>query len=193
MAGIQNPRKILGREPTLGNQAIEVLVVGPLKTEITAADVVDGLVVNHEGAIRVLQSGVGREDRVVGLYHGCSGLWGGIDAELQLALLSVVDGEAFHEQSSETRARAATEGVEDQEALETNAVVGDASNLVQDLVDQLLANGIVATGVVIGSILLAGNHLLRVEEAAIRAGAHLVDDIGLEIAVDGTRDVLALT
>jgi hypothetical protein len=34
--------------------------------------------------------------------------------------------------------------------------------------------------------------VLGVEERAVRAGADLVDDVGLEIGVDGTRDVLAL-
>jgi hypothetical protein len=50
----------------------------------------------------------------------------------------------------------------------------------------------VATSVVVGSILLARDHQLRVEQAAVRAGADLVDDIRLKIAVDGTGDVLAL-
>ena len=34
-----------------------------------SADVVDGLVVHHEGAVGVLEGGVGREDRVVRLDH----------------------------------------------------------------------------------------------------------------------------
>jgi hypothetical protein len=32
-----------------------------------------------------------------------------------------------------------------------------------------------------------------VEEGAVRAGADLVDDVGLKIGVDGTGDILALT
>jgi hypothetical protein len=50
----------------------------------------------------------------------------------------------------------------------------------------------VATGVVVRGILLSTDHLLGVEERAVRAGADLVDDIGLEIGVDGTGNVLAL-
>ena len=34
------------------------------------ADVVDGLVVHHEGTVRVLQGGVGAQGGVVGLHHG---------------------------------------------------------------------------------------------------------------------------
>ena len=37
--------------------------------QVFPADVVDGLVVHHEGAVGVLEGGVGREDRVVRLDH----------------------------------------------------------------------------------------------------------------------------
>src|ERR1700743_214000 len=55
--------------PTLCDQAVQVLVVGALNVQIAAADVVDGFVVNHEAAVRVLQRGVGRQDGVVRLDH----------------------------------------------------------------------------------------------------------------------------
>lgn len=177
---------------TLSDQAVQVLVVGALDAEVATADVVDGLVVDHEGAVAVLKGGVGGEDGVVGLDDGGGDLRSRVDAELELALLAVVDGQTLHEESTETRAGTTTEGVEDEETLETRAVVGDVADLVEDLVNELLADGVVATSVVVGSILLAGDHLLGVEEGAVRTGADLVDDIGLEIAVDGTRDVLAL-
>jgi hypothetical protein len=83
--------------------------------------------------------------------------------------------------------------VEDEETLQTGAVVGNAADLVEDLVDELLSDGVVTTGVVVRGILLACDHLLGVEEGAVRAGANLVDDVGLKIGVDGTGDILALT
>ena len=60
-------------------------------------------------------------------------------------------------------------------------------------VDDLLAHGIVATGVVVGGILLAGDELLRVVQLAVGAGAHLVADAGLKVDEDGTGHVLAST
>ena len=177
---------------TLSDQTVQVLVVGTLNAEVAAADVVDGLVVDHEGAVGVLKSGVGGEDGVVGLDNGGGDLRSRVDTELELALLAVVDGETLHEEGTETGTGTTTEGVEDEEALETIAVVGDVAHLVEDLVDELLANGVVTTGVVVGGILLAGDHLLRVEEGAVGAGADLIDDVGLEIAVDGAGHVLAV-
>jgi hypothetical protein len=177
---------------TLSDQTVQVLVVGTLNAEVAAADVVDGLVVDHEGAVGVLKCGVGGEDGVVGLDNGGGDLRSRVDAELKLALLAVVNGEALHEEGTETGTGTTTEGVEDEEALETRAVVGDVADLVEDLVNELLADGVVATGVVVRGILLAGDHLLRVEEGAVGAGADLIDDVGLEIAVDGAGHVLAV-
>ena len=178
---------------TLSNQTVEVDVVGALKTEVATADVVDGLVVDHERAVGVLKGGVGGEDGVVGLNDGGGRLRRRVDGELELALLAVVDGQTLHQQSTETRTSTTTEGVEDQETLETNTVIGNAADLVENALNELLADGVVTTGVVVGSILLSGDHHLGVEKVAVGTGADLVDDIGLEIAVDGTRNILALT
>ena len=176
----------------LGNQAVQVLVAGALDSEVTAADVVDGLVVNHEAAVGVLQGGVGGQDGVVGLHDGGSVLRGGVNAEFQLGLLAVVNGETLHQESTETRTGTTTEGVENQETLETSTVVGNTADLVEDLVDHLLSDSVVTTGVVVGGILTTGDHVLGVEKAAVGTGTDLIDDIGLEVTVDGTGDIFAL-
>jgi hypothetical protein len=135
---------------------------------------------------------VGGEDGVVWLDDGGGDLRRRVDTELELALLAVVDGQTLHQQGTEAGTCAAAKGVEDKETLQTRAVVGDAADLVEDLVDELLSDRVVAAGVVVGRILLSGDHVLGVEQRAVGAGADLVDDVGLEIGVDGTRDVLAL-
>jgi len=137
-----------GRD-NLSNQAVEVLIVGALKTEVSAADIVNGLVVDHEGAVGVLEGGVCGENRVVGLNDGGGSLRSGINTEFQLALLAIVDGETLHQEGTETRTGTTTEGVEDEEALETNTVIGDTSNLVEDTIDELLSDSVVTTGVVV--------------------------------------------
>ena len=47
---------------TLGNQAIQILVVWPLNAEVATADVVNGLIIDHERAVGVLKRGVGSQD-----------------------------------------------------------------------------------------------------------------------------------
>ena len=75
------------RRDNLRYQTVEVCVGGTLDTQIPEvqircmslqeimatpplADVIDGLVVHHEGTVRVLQGGVGAQGGVVGLHHG---------------------------------------------------------------------------------------------------------------------------
>ena len=82
--------------------------------------------------------------------------------------------------------------MENQETLETSARVGNTANLVENLVDHLLSDGVVTTGVVVGGILLTSDHLLGVEKGAVSTGANFINDIGLEIGVDGTGNVAAL-
>jgi hypothetical protein len=179
-------------EHTLSNQAVQVLVVGTLKTKVSSADIINGLIVHHEGAVGVFEGGVSGQDGIIWLHNGRSRLRCRVHAELQLDLLAVVDRETFHEQSTETRSSAASEGVEDEEALQPGAVVCNTANFVQDLINQLLADGVVATSVVVRGILLASDHQFRVKEGAIGAGADLVNNIGLEITVDGAGDIFAL-
>ena len=56
--------------------------------------------------------------------------------------------------------------------------------------DDLLPDNVVAPGVVVGRVLLAGDQLLRVEELAVGPDPHLVDDGWLQVHEDGPGDVL---
>ena len=56
------------------------------------------------------------------------------------------------------------EGVENEEALEAGALLGLLPHAFQHNVYQLLAYGVVAAGVVVGRVLLAGDQLLGVEQ-----------------------------
>ena len=95
----------------------------------------------------MLQGSVGSEDRVVRLNDRVGGLRRRIDAEFQLRFLAVVRGQAFKEKSSETRASSTTKGVEDEESLETSAVVCETTNFVHYNVDLLLPDSVVPTGI----------------------------------------------
>mmetsp|Transcript_8402 Transcript_8402/g.10278 ORF Transcript_8402/g.10278 Transcript_8402/m.10278 type:complete len:401 (+) Transcript_8402:240-1442(+) len=177
----------------LGDQSVEVGVGGALNVEVSAADVVHGLVVEHDGDVGVLKEGVGGQDRVVGLDDGGGDLRGGVDGEAELGLLAVVNGESLEEERSETGASATADGVEHKEALETSALIGELSDAVEAEVNNLLTDGVVTTGEVVGGILLTGDELLGVEELTVGASADLIDDGGLEIEEDSAGDVLAST
>merc|ERR550519_1360480 len=101
----------------LPDKSVEVGVGGPLNVEVPPADVVDGLVVDHEGAVRVLQSGVGRQDGVVRLDDSSGNLWCWIDRELQFGPLAVVDRQPLHQQGGEPGPGPSSKGVKDEEPL----------------------------------------------------------------------------
>jgi len=177
----------------LGDESVQVGVGGSLNIEVSSADIVDGLVVEHDGDIGVLKEGVSGEHGVVWLNDGGGDLRGWVDGESELGLLAVVDGESLEEERSETGASATTDGVEDEEALETSALIGELTDSVEAEVDDLLTDGVVTTGEVVGGVLLAGDELLWVEELSVGASADLIDDGWLEIEEDSAGDVLAST
>ena len=82
----------------LTDETVQVGVGWPLDVQVATADVIDGFIVDHEGAVRVLQGCVGGEDGVVWLDDGGGDLGSGVDGELELGLLSVVDGQTLHEE-----------------------------------------------------------------------------------------------
>jgi hypothetical protein len=83
--------------------------------------------------------------------------------------------------------------MEDQEALKTGTVIGQFSDTVQHKVDDFLTNGVVTTGVVVGSILLTGDQLLRVVKLTVGTGTDLVTHSGLKIDEHGSGNVLSGT
>ena len=138
------------------------------------ADIVDGLVVNHEGTVGVFQGGVGGEDGIVWLNHSSGYLRGGIHSKLQLGLLSIVDRQPLHQQGGESGSGTTTKGVEDEESLETSALISQLPESVKDEVDNLFPDGVVTTGVVVGSIFLTSDKLFWVEQLAVGASTDLI-------------------
>ena len=50
---------------------VEVCIGWPINIQISPADIIDGLIVHHEGTVRVLQGCVRSQDRVVGFHNSC--------------------------------------------------------------------------------------------------------------------------
>eukprot|EP00978_Attheya_sp_CCMP212_P001143 scaffold2373_cov53-Attheya_sp.AAC.2 len=165
----------------LRNETIEVGEGGALNVQALLADVVERLVVQRKGQVRVLEQRVGGEHGVVGLHHGGGHGGGGGDREGHLGLAAKVDREALEEKRAEARSGAAARGVEDEESLQAAAVVGNLADAVHGLVHNVLADGVVSASVVIGRVLLAVHDGVGVVQAAVGAVAHLVADGGLQV------------
>lgn len=132
------------------------------------------------------------QDSIVRLDDRVGHLGTGINGELQLGLFAVVLRQPLEQQGTETGSCSTTEGMEDEESLQARAGIGQASQSVENGVDQLFADGVVTTSVVVGGVFLAGDERLRMEERSVGSRADLIDDSGLKIDVDGSRYVFSL-
>merc|ERR1719443_962162 len=145
------------RGDNLSDESVQVGVGGSLNIEVSSADIVDGLVVEHDGDIGVLEERVGGEDGVVRLNNSGGDLRGRIDGETELGFLTVIDGKSLEEEGSETGTGSTTDGVEDEETLETSALISELSDSVEAEIDDFLTNGVVTSGEVVGGIFLTGD------------------------------------
>merc|ERR1712072_571014 len=177
----------------LGNESVQVGVGWSLDVEVTSADIVDSLVVEHNGNIGVLKEGVGGEHGVVWLNDSGGDLWGWVDGEAELGLLTVIDGESLEEEGSETGTGTTTDGLEGEETLETSALIGKLSDSVEAEIDDFLTNGVVTSGEVVGGIFLSGDELFWMEELSVSSGSDLINDGWFKIEEDGSWDVLSGT
>jgi len=118
------------RADHLCDQSVEVGVGGLLKTQVIAADVVDGLVVEHKSNVGVFEKRMSGEDGVVGLDDAGGDLRRREDTEVELALLAIIDGESLKEEGTEARASTTAYGVEDEESLKAVAVFSELPDLV---------------------------------------------------------------
>jgi hypothetical protein len=187
---IESERRGNGAD-NLSNEAVQVLVRRSGDIEVATADIVDSLVIDEESTVRVLNGAVSRQDSVVRLNNGSRGSGSRVDGELKLGLLAVLSRETLKEESTETGTSTTTEGVEDQEALERLAVVGNTANAVNDIVNHFLANGVVTTSIVVGGILLTTDQLLGVEKVTVFTSSDLIDRRGVKIDEEGSRNILA--
>jgi hypothetical protein len=181
-----------GRD-NLRDESVQVSESGPLHIQVPSADIIDGFIVHHEGAVGVLQKGVGGQHRVIRLNNSSGDLRGRPDDKIKLGFLAVIDRETLEEKRSKARACATTNRVVDNKALEPGALISQLTDTIKAQVDDFLTNGVVTTGKVVGGIFLSSDELLRVIELLIGTGTNLVDNGGLEIEENGTRNVLAST
>ena len=133
------------------------------------------------------------EDGVVWLNNGGGDLWGWVHGESKLGLLTVIHRKSLEEKRSETGSGSSTDGVEDEETLETSALIGKLSDSVEAEINDFLTNGVMSSGEVVGSIFFTGDELLWIEELSVGSGSDLIDNGWLEIEEDGSWDVLTGT
>ncbi|KAH3661659.1 hypothetical protein OGAPHI_006509 [Ogataea philodendri] len=118
----------------LGNQVVEVVEAWSGNVEVLTAHFVNGLVIDHEGTVSVLQSGVGGQNSVVRLNNRSRHLRSRVNCKLELGLLTVIVGELFQKQRSQSGTGTTSKRVCEQETLQTVTLVGHLSQSVANVV-----------------------------------------------------------
>jgi hypothetical protein len=136
---------------------------------------------------------MGGKDRVVWL-DDCSGdlrCW--VNSELEFGFFTVVNGKSLHQQTGETGSGTATERVEDEESLETGALVSEFSGSVENQIDQFFADGVVTSSVVVSGIFFTSDQLFWMEKLSVSTSSDLVDNSWLQINENSPGDVFTGT
>lgn len=172
------------------HQVVEVAIRRVGQLQRAHADVVEGLVVNTEGLVGVLDELVDGEGGVVGLDNGIGDLGRGDDGEGGHHAVGELLTDLGDQQSTHTSTSTTTQRVGDLETLEAVAALGLATDDIQDLVDQLSTLRVVTLGPVVASTGLAENEVVGAEQLTKRTGTDGVHGTGLEIDEDGARNIL---
>jgi len=165
----------------LGDKSVKIGVGGSFDVEVSSADVIDSFVVEHDSDVGVLQEGVGGEDGVVGFNDSGGNLGRGVDGETEFGFLTVIDGKSFQKEGSESGTSSSSDGVENEESLETSAVVSELSDSVQTEIDDFFTNGVMTSGEVIGGIFLSGDELFGMEQLSVSTSSNFIDNSWFEI------------
>ena len=169
----------------LGDEAVHVGVAGGLDAEGAVADVVEGLVIEDDDLIAVLEELVDGEGGVVGLNDGVGDLGGGEDGEGEDHAIGVLLLDLAEEKGTHTGTGTTTEGMGELEALELVAGLGLLSERVNDGLDELATLGVVASGPVVAGAGGGVNEVVGLEHLADWLVSDGVDGAGLATAVRG--------
>jgi hypothetical protein len=111
----------------------------------------------------VFEKGVGRKNGVVRFNNSGGDLRGRIDGESDFGFFTIIDGESFQKERSESRSGSSSNRVEDTESLESGTLVGEFSDSIETEIDDFFSDGVVSSGEVIGGIFFSGDQLFGVE------------------------------
>ena len=169
---------------------VEVTVAWVVELERAHANVVEGLVVDAEGLVRVLDELVDGESRVVRLHDSVGDFWRRDDGESGHHAVWEFLADLADEERTHAGAGATAEGVRDLETLQTVAALSLTTNDIEHLVDKLGALGVVTLRPVVAGARLAEDEVVRTEKLAEWASADGVHGAWLEINENRTRDIL---
>jgi hypothetical protein len=175
----------------LSNESVQVGVGWSFNIKVSSANIIDSFVIKDDSDISVLKKRVSWKDRVVWLNDGSWDLWGWINSESEFGFLTVIDWKSFEKKRSKSWSSSSSDGVEDEETLETCALISKLSDSVEAEINDFLTNGVVTSGEVVGGIFLSWDELLWVEKLSVGSSSNFINDSCFKIKEDSSWDVLS--
>lgn len=173
-----------------GDKVVKITVRGVGELEGLLANVVEGLVVNAEGLVGVLNELVDGEGGVVRLNNGVGRARLGKDGEGSHHAVGELLTDLGDQQSTHTGTGTTTERVGDLETLEAVTAFGLTADNVEDVVDELGTLSVVTLGPVVASTRLTEDEVVGAEKLAERTSTDSLHGSGLKIDEDGAGNVL---
>ena len=174
-----------------GHKMVKVTIGRGGELEAPEADVIEGLVVNDEGLIGVLDKLVDREGGVVGLDNSIRDLGGGDNREGAHHAVGVLLADLGDQESSHSRASASSERMGQLESLEAVAAFSLLADNIEDAVDEFRTLRVVSFAPVVSSTRLAENKVIRPEDLPIGSRADRVHGARLKVHEDSTGNHLS--
>lgn len=175
----------------LGNKSVQVSVGWSFDIQLSSADIIKSFVIKHNSNIGVLQQRVSGEDGVVWFNNSGRNLWGWVNGETQLGLLTVIDGKSFQKKGSESGTGTTTDGGVDEESLKTSTVVSQLSDSIEAQVNDFSSDSVVTSSEIVSGVFLSGDELFWMEQLSVGTSSDLVNNSWFEIQEYGSWDVLS--
>merc|ERR1719204_2751425 len=130
----------------LSDNDVELGVRRTVHIELLLADGVDGLVIQHNRHLSVIEQPMRGKHGVVGLHNARRNVWGGVNLEADLALLAVINRNPLKNQGAQAGPGATANSVIHDEALDVFRVVHQLPQTVVHLVEDLFSDSVVSAG-----------------------------------------------
>jgi len=147
---------------------VEVAKSRGSKLQSSEANIIQGLVVNAEALIGILDELMNGEGGVVWLNNSIGHLGRGNDRECQHDTVRILLTNLRNEKCAHSSASATTQGMRDLEALKTIGRFGLLSYNVEDRVDELSTLSVVTLSPIVACTSLTEHEVVRAEDLAIR-------------------------
>mmetsp|Transcript_18966 Transcript_18966/g.24414 ORF Transcript_18966/g.24414 Transcript_18966/m.24414 type:complete len:296 (+) Transcript_18966:410-1297(+) len=169
------------RRNHLGNHTIQVRVTGSGDSKFLGSHFIQRFIVKQHSTIRVLQKRMCGQDTVVRFHHGRTDFRTGANGKTKLGFASVIHAQTFQKETTKTRSSTTPRGMKDQKALQSGALIGQLTDTIHDLVNQLLTDSVVTTSVVIGGIFGSSNDLSGMVQGFVFPSTNFITDTWFQI------------